>query len=100
LKRPCLIYCEKRGHYRAMSFFTLQIRNLVLNSIKIYQKTLSFDHGVFSGLFPNGFCRYYPSCSEYTYQAIVKYGVLKGGLKGAWRLIRCNPLSKGGHDAI
>ena len=45
-------------------------------------------------------CRYWPSCSEYMLQAIQKHGVLKGGLSGAWRIIRCNPWSKGGIDPV
>jgi len=45
-------------------------------------------------------CRYTPTCSEYTYQAIEKYGVLKGGLMGLKRIIRCNPFSKGGYDPV
>ncbi|MDQ3942008.1 MAG: membrane protein insertion efficiency factor YidD [Actinomycetota bacterium] len=45
-------------------------------------------------------CRFTPSCSEYTLEAIRKYGVLKGGIKGAWRLLRCHPLSSGGYDPV
>lgn len=40
-------------------------------------------------------CKFYPTCSEYTKQAIEKYGALKGGLLGVYRIIRCNPFSKG-----
>jgi putative membrane protein insertion efficiency factor len=52
-----------------------------------------------SPLFPNT-CRYHPSCSQYTYEAIAKYGLLKGTLLGAWRILRCNPYSKGGFDYV
>ena len=45
-------------------------------------------------------CRFYPSCSEYTKQAIQKYGVCRGGIKGIGRILRCNPLSKGGYDPL
>lgn len=45
-------------------------------------------------------CRFIPSCSEYAYQAVDKYGVFKGGLLALWRLLRCNPLSKGGFDPV
>ncbi|MFA6410284.1 MAG: membrane protein insertion efficiency factor YidD [Candidatus Buchananbacteria bacterium] len=83
-----------------MNFFTLQARLLVLRLIKIYQKTISFDHGIFSGLYPNGFCRFHPTCSEYGYQAIEKYGIIKGGFKALWRILRCNPWNKGGHDPL
>ena len=45
-------------------------------------------------------CKYYPSCSEYTKQAIEKYGAIKGCFIGLWRIIRCNPFSKGGYDPL
>ncbi len=45
-------------------------------------------------------CRFYPSCSEYGIQAFSKYGVIKGGIKTIWRILRCNPLSKGGYDPL
>ena len=45
-------------------------------------------------------CKYYPTCSEYTKQAIEKYGVMKGVFLGIWRIIRCNPFSKGGYDPV
>lgn len=45
-------------------------------------------------------CRFHPTCSEYTRQAIVKYGLLKGSAMGAWRICRCNPWSKGGYDPV
>jgi len=43
-------------------------------------------------------CRYHPSCSQYAQDAVRKHGVLKGGAKAAWRLLRCNPWSRGGVD--
>ena len=43
-------------------------------------------------------CKYEPTCSEYTITAIEKYGLLKGGIKGLYRLLRCNPFTKGGYD--
>ena len=45
-------------------------------------------------------CKFYPTCSEYTKQAIQKYGVGKGIIKGIRRIIRCNPFSKGGYDPL
>lgn len=76
------------------------IRFFVLRLIKLYQKTLSFDHGLISVFFPQGYCKYQPTCSEYGYQAIEKYGILKGGIMVIWRILRCNPFSKGGHDPV
>ena len=45
-------------------------------------------------------CKYYPTCSEYTKQAITKYGVIRGIGLGTWRILRCNPFSKGGYDPL
>ena len=45
-------------------------------------------------------CRFYPTCSEYSIQALEKYGVIKGGAKTIWRILRCNPFNKGGYDPI
>ncbi len=43
-------------------------------------------------------CRYVPTCSEYSIQALQKYGLIKGGARSIWRILRCNPFSKGGYD--
>ena len=83
-----------------MTFLSAQIRLFVLKLIKIYQKTLSFDHGIFRRLFPNGYCRFQPTCSEYGYQAVEKYGLIRGGLMALWRILRCNPFNKGGYDPV
>jgi putative membrane protein insertion efficiency factor len=45
-------------------------------------------------------CKYYPSCSEYAVQAIGRYGILRGSVLAAWRLLRCNPFSHGGYDPV
>ena len=73
---------------------------LLLKLIRLYQKTLSPDTGWFKVFYPNGFCRYHPHCSEYSYRAIEKYGFLRGGLMAIWRIMRCNPWSPGGHDDV
>ena len=83
-----------------MDFLFYLPRHLVLSMIKIYQKTISFDHGWFSRFFPYGYCRFHPTCSEYGYQAVKKYGVIRGGLLAVWRILRCNPWNKGGHDPL
>lgn len=68
-------------------------RWLVLALIRLYQATLS------KALPPNT-CRFYPSCSHYSYQAIYKYGILKGGAMAFWRILRCNPFHPGGYDPV
>lgn len=65
--------------------------------IRLYQRTLSPDHGPLAGLTTAG-CRYYPSCSEYTVRAIHQNGLLAGSAQGAYRILRCNPFSAGGVD--
>lgn len=83
-----------------MDLFGAWLKILTLKFIRVYQKTLSFDHGVFRHLFSNGYCRFHPTCSEYGYQAVEKYGVLKGGLMTLRRIARCNPWNKGGNDPV
>jgi len=75
-------------------------KSILLKIIRIYQRTLSPDEGWFKIYFPHGFCRFHPHCSEYSYQAIHKHGALKGSMKSVWRILRCNPLSQGGHDPV
>lgn len=60
--------------------------------IKLYQRTVS-------PLRPQR-CKYYPSCSEYAVQAIIKFGILRGLVLAGWRLLRCNPFSRGGFDPV
>ena len=69
-----------------------EMRKFAVGPIKMYRRFAS-------PMLPPS-CRYWPSCSEYALQAIQKHGVLKGGLLGAWRVIRCNPWSKGGIDPV
>ena len=50
------------------------------------------------GLFVGGRCKYHPSCSQYAIDAIEQYGLVRGSVLSAWRLLRCNPWSHGGVD--
>lgn len=71
----------------------LYVLNLpLLGGIKAYQVLFSFDHGLPHLLFPNTrICRHFPSCSEYTYQAIENTGPFKGSYLGVKRVISCGP---------
>jgi putative membrane protein insertion efficiency factor len=86
---------KKNNYFSFLSSYSVYI---IVLFIKFYQKTLSFDHGLMKIFRPYGSCRYCPSCSEYGIDALQKYGLIKGGLKTVWRVLRCNPWSKGGHD--
>ena len=68
--------------------------------IRLYQKTLSPDHGFFRYRYPHGFCRFSPSCSEYAHQAIGKHGLWRGSRMAAKRIGRCNPFHAGGFDPV
>lgn len=74
------------------------IKWFFLKLIRFYQKVLSPDQGIFSFLKPGGTCRFHPTCSEYCYQSIQKYGTIKGISKGIKRILRCHPWSRGGTD--
>ncbi|MCF7820315.1 MAG: membrane protein insertion efficiency factor YidD [Candidatus Pacebacteria bacterium] len=76
------------------------MEKLIINLIKIYQKTLSFDHGIFKSLYPYGYCRFHPTCSQYAIDAIEKKGLIKGLFLGFKRILRCHPWNKGGHDPV
>lgn len=69
------------------------MQNWALRLIRFYQKYLSFLNG-------GTVCRFQPRCSEYTYQAISKYGILPGVYLGIKRIIRCNPFSQSGLDPL
>ncbi|MDR1489266.1 MAG: membrane protein insertion efficiency factor YidD [Desulfovibrio sp.] len=45
-------------------------------------------------------CRFYPSCSEYAEEAVLRHGPVRGGMLAAWRILRCSPLAKGGYDPV
>ena len=69
------------------------LQTLLLGLIRVYQLTLSRT-------LPPGTCRFYPSCSRYGYEAIRRYGAMRGGLMATWRLLRCNPFNPGGYDPV
>jgi putative membrane protein insertion efficiency factor len=68
------------------------VKKILIFLVKAYKKYIS-------PILPNS-CRFYPTCSEYAMGAINKYGVLKGSIKSIYRILRCNPLNKGGYDPV
>lgn len=67
-------------------------KKLILGLIRFYQYGISpytYRH-----------CRFIPTCSSYAYEAISKYGVLKGGFLSVRRILKCHPLNKGGYDPV
>ena len=69
------------------------MKKLMLAMIRFYRRNLSRRK-------KKPCCRYVPTCSEYAQTAIERYGALKGGRMAAWRIMRCNPFSKGGYDPV
>jgi putative membrane protein insertion efficiency factor len=67
-------------------------RDAILLPVRAYQRLIS-------PALPRR-CKYHPTCSAYAVQAIESYGILRGAVLAAWRLLRCNPLSHGGYDPV
>jgi len=66
-------------------------KDLAILLIKIYQKFSKYTPRI---------CRFYPSCSEYTKQAIIRYGFVKGCFLGILRILKCHPFNEGGYDPV
>ncbi len=70
------------------------MKRLLIRLIRVYQRGISPSLGY-------GKCIFMPSCSHYAIEAIEKYGVLRGGAKALWRILRCNPFNRhGGYDPL
>lgn len=76
------------------------MRKVLLLLIRIYQKTLSLDHGMLGKILPLRVCRHYPSCSEYARMAVGRFGVLKGSAMAVRRVARCHPWGGEGYDPV
>ena len=68
------------------------IKKALIKLIRGYQKYISPGLG--------NHCKYLPTCSQYMIDALEKHGVIKGLALGIWRILRCNPFSKGGYDPV
>lgn len=69
------------------------IKNTLIKMIQLYKKYLSPLKG-------HATCKYYPTCSSYAIEALEIHGVVKGSLLAVWRILRCNPFSRGGYDPV
>ena len=68
------------------------MKNLLIKLVRFYQKYISANRP------PS--CKYYPTCSAYSIEALEKHGAFKGIFMTLWRILRCNPFSKGGYDPV
>ncbi|MCI1981815.1 MAG: membrane protein insertion efficiency factor YidD [Oscillospiraceae bacterium] len=68
------------------------MKRLLILAVRFYQKAVS--------PYKKPCCKYYPTCSNYAIQAIERFGALKGSLLALYRLLRCNPFSRGGYDPV
>ncbi len=76
----------------AIRWFTRLPSRAIIVTVKLYQASLSPIIG--------RQCRFTPTCSQYFIEAVEKYGAIRGGLMGAWRILRCNPFGRGGYDPV
>ena len=77
------------ARYLRTNFFPPLFKMFCMRMIVFYQKYISLHT-----------CMYRPTCSQYTLESINNYGVILGICMGFWRILRCNPLSKGGYDPV
>lgn len=75
-------------------------KNLGKLLIRFYQKFLSFDQSFWGKRLGYKVCIHYPTCSQYTYEAIDRFGLIKGSIMGFFRIMRCNPFATGGSDPV
>lgn len=68
------------------------MKKIFMLAVRGYQKTVP--------PWKRGYCKYYPTCSAYALEAFERFGAVRGLILAAWRLLRCNPFSKGGYDPV
>ncbi len=83
---------DEKGFRKIYKYSGIISRKVFIALIKFYQRAIS-------PVFPHT-CRFYPTCSHYSIEAIEKYGIFKGGLMSIWRILRCNPFNPGGYDPV
>lgn len=79
----------------------MKLKKFYLSLIRAYQKSWFYRTPILKTLFlTDASCRFRPTCSEYTYEAVNRYGIIVGSLKGLRRILRCHPWNKGGNDPL
>ena len=85
---------SKEPTIKDIEFSLLKLpRFIILVLIRFYQKFIS-------PALPENTCRFYPSCSRYGFEAVKKYGAVKGSIMAVYRILRCNPFNPGGFDPV
>jgi len=84
--------CTQNGTPGSEATTLPAIRSVAVAPVRLYQRLIS-------PALPRR-CKYHPTCSAYAVQAIRSYGILRGSVLAAWRLLRCNPFSHGGYDPV
>lgn len=88
-----------RGSSDAFASLSM-LRSLLIAVLRLYQRTISPDHGLAVFRARYGHCRFHPTCSQYAIDAITQWGVLRGTLLAVRRVARCHPWSAGGVDPV
>jgi putative membrane protein insertion efficiency factor len=83
-----------------MKFLINLPKTVAIKLIDIYQLTLSPDHSWLKGHFPHGYCKFYPTCSEYSKQSFEKFGFIKGLILTTKRVSRCHPWAEPKVDLV
>ncbi len=77
------------------------MKNILISLVTFYQKVLSPDHSFWAkAIFPNGYCKFYPTCSAYSKEALKKESLMTALLLSIKRVIKCTPWSKGGFNYL
>ena len=74
------------------------IKKVFKLAVRFYQAVFSPDKGIFKKTTPT--CRFFPTCSDYALRAVEKFGILKGGILAAKRILKCHPFNEGGYDPV